>query len=107
MSEILISPNRNHKIISAFLHVFCDSFFFLKLFYTFDKAMHKLSFFTRIFILIMLYMSRMWKQFPDERYIRKHRKKEHNIFFGSRLEILTFKTYFTESKTLTGGQFFQ
>ena len=33
--------------------------------------------------------------------------KKSTIFFGFRLEISTFKKYFTESKTLTGGKFFQ
>ena len=33
-------------------------------------------------------------------------RQKNNIFFGSRLEISTFQTYFTISKTLTDGQFF-
>ena len=40
-------------------------------------------------------------------YIRKHLQKKHQRFFGSMLEISTFQTYFTKSKTLTDVQCFQ
>ena len=80
----------------------------LNIFCTFDKAMPKLSFSHKkksygLGCICHVCGNSFWMKGN----IRKHWQKEHKFFFGTRLEISTFKTYFTESKTLACSQFFQ
>ena len=83
MSEMVKSPNRNQKKLSAFFVGVLWFFFFLKYFLYIWHCYAWTVFFTWIIILIRLYMSCLWKLFWIIYYIRKHLQTKHHICFGS------------------------
>ena len=89
---------------------FCTCFVIIVLswnsFYTFDFAMSQLSFSHEKSLRLGSICHVCGNSFRMKCYIRKHSQKKHHIFFGSRLEISTFQTFFTKSKTLIDCQFF-
>ena len=81
MSEMLKSPNRKQKYKVLFSHMFCDNCFFLKYFQHFWHCYASTVFFTWIIIYIRLYMSYLWKQFPDEMLHQKTFAKKNTKCF--------------------------
>ena len=79
----------------------------LNIFYTFYKAMPKLSFSHEKAYGLGCICHVCGNSFQMKVYIRKYVQKGRKFLFGTGLEISTFMTSLTESKTLACGQFFQ